>query len=498
VEANFLPVLVPQPAIIILKDGNIDPSTAPIQRDGEIYRLTDNIVGYTIAIERDNITLDGDGHALNGNENSTGVFIKNINNVTVRNMKISGFTKAIYLLTDVFMDITGNHKVYANNITENQWGIYMKHTTKNVLRSNQLNNTGSISVTYSPLVKDMPSFVNDIDTSNTVNGKPIIYWVNQHNKTVPQDAGQISLINCTNITVQNQNLTCNSCGVMLVYTNQSTITGNTITNNGNSGIQVYKSADNSITENTIANNGYGIYLWYSSNNAISGNTLTANSQNGIYLFNSSQTTINANNVTLNTQGMYVYSQSANNSIEQNTITKNSEQGVMVSWSSNNVISKNDIERNGNGIFVEESSNNKIIGNVVKENSEWGIQLEGEQTGNIIYHNYFIHNDNNGMQVSMPGLWTPESWDPANSCVWDDGEKGNYWSDYQTRYPNATEIDATGIGDTPFYINPNNIDRYPIMDTDVIPEFSSWALVLLAVTMVSGSLVGYRRKLNEKS
>ncbi len=40
--------------------------------------------------------------------------------------------------------------------------------------------------------------------------------------------------------------------------------------------------------------------------------------------------------------------------------------------------------------------------------------------------------------------------------------GNFWSDYKLRYPNATEIDNSGIGNTPYFINTVNIDHYPLL------------------------------------
>jgi hypothetical protein len=57
--------------------------------------------------------------------------------------------------------------------------------------------------------------------------------------------------------------------------------------------------------------------------------------------------------------------------------------------------------------------------------------------------------------------------PSNSngtdvVLWDSGKEGNYWSDYQTRYPDAKEKGTSGIGDTPYIIDENNTDHYPLM------------------------------------
>ena len=57
---------------------------------------------------------------------------------------------------------------------------------------------------------------------------------------------------------------------------------------------------------------------------------------------------------------------------------------------------------------------------------------------------------------------------------------NFWSDYLTRYPNATEIDSSGIGNTPYKINiyANSEvtgtlqDNYPLMKPVSIPNFGT--------------------------
>jgi len=58
-------------------------------------------------------------------------------------------------------------------------------------------------------------------------------------------------------------------------------------------------------------------------------------------------------------------------------------------------------------------------------------------------------------------------------LWDNGSVGNYWSNYTIKYPNASEVGNTGIGDTPYiierdwyttkeYPNAKNVDNYPLM------------------------------------
>jgi hypothetical protein len=56
-------------------------------------------------------------------------------------------------------------------------------------------------------------------------------------------------------------------------------------------------------------------------------------------------------------------------------------------------------------------------------------------------------------------------------VWDNGSLGNYWSDYFSKYPDASEIGDTGIGDTPYVINDNNIDYFPLMYPVGVPEIN---------------------------
>jgi parallel beta-helix repeat protein len=180
----------------------------------------------------------------------------------------------------------------------------------------------------------------------------------------------------------------------------------------------------------------------------------------------------------------------------NTITHNNPYGVWLIENANiNTVSENHIKYNTIGIFVEDSSENLIIRNIIQENSEWGIQLIAGQHDNSIYHNLFVDNGRwtDGIQVSIPGIDEDGEWKPGHVNVWDDGEKGNYWSDYLTRYPDATEFPTLGVGNIPYHINPNNIDNHPLMEPIVIPEFPSW-LFLPLFLVGTLSLVIFKKKL----
>jgi parallel beta-helix repeat protein len=101
-----------------------------------------------------------------------------------------------------------------------------------------------------------------------------------------------------------------------------------------------------------------------------------------------------------------------------------------------------------------TSDNNVVGNEIT-NNDYGVYIGSLARNNVFYHNNFV---NNTRQVMSGGL----------TNTWDDGypSGGNYWSDYAGTdllsgpYQNLTGSD--GIGDTPYSIDANNTDNYPLM------------------------------------
>ncbi|MEM2969280.1 MAG: right-handed parallel beta-helix repeat-containing protein [Candidatus Bathyarchaeia archaeon] len=486
-EANFLPVPIPSPAFIIKSDGNVEPSTAPIQRYGSTYKLTSDIVGYTVAIERDYVVFDGAGYTIMGNGDSTGIFVKNRHGVTIRNTRVVNFTYGIDVFSEYYISETSGDNILLENVVEgNIIGIRIISSYNNLLRNNSMSkNKRNLLVAG--------NYTNDIDASNTVDGKPVIYWTNQTGRTVPADAGFVALVNCKDMKVQELDLTNNGDGILLVETADSEvvknrvkecekgvyllncqrilISENTVENN-DKGISLENSQNNTIALNSISENKIGIYAMASRDNAIFDNVIARNSEDGVNFFGERNSVIRNNMVVDNTQtGINIFD-STGNSIVTNRITGTAGNGVKLWYSANgNRILQNHVAANGIGILILDSGDNLLIGNNLTENSEWGLRLEGTQNNNIIYLNNFIGSKSERRPVSIPGIWSLQETKPGGGNLWDNGTAGNYWNDYTQRYPNASEIGSTGIGDTPYYINENNIDRYPLMKPVSAREFN---------------------------
>jgi len=139
--------------------------------------------------------------------------------------------------------------------------------------------------------------------------------------------------------------------------------------------------------------------------------------------------------------------SSGNTLQGNT-ANNNRLGFMLDWSDGNILRGNTANNNTHAGFhvTFSSSNNTLTGNIAS-NNEYGICYGATDAGspnNSIYHNNFV---NNIQQINIK----------KTVNAWDDGSGGNYWSDY-------TGVDANGdgIGDTPYVINKNNMDRFPLM------------------------------------
>ena len=444
--------------IYIWADGSIDPPTASISTvDSITYTFTGNI-NDSIDIERDNIVVDGAGYTLQG-DGGVGIDLSGRSNVTIKKINIKGFWQGIHLSS-----FSSNNTIDGNNLTNNVWGICLYESSYNFITENLFINNGLfVSSSYGNVVED-----------NLVNGKPLVYLEGVSHLNV-SEAGQVILLNCEYIRVENLNLSYASVGVLLWKTKNTIISGNNITNN-QYGIWLWGfSSYNSISGNHItANYRYGMRLSQSSNNMLRNNTMANNGWNfGIvgnilsHFLNDIDVSntvdgkpiyywINEEDRTVPVDAGYVALVNCTRVTVQNLNLTNNIQGILLVSTANSTIIKNNITSNGSGISLFFSSNYNTLSRNNITNNGCGIGLV-YSSNNFVNHNNFINND---IQVLIEDSFKNK---------WDDGYSsgGNYWSDYTGvdfyigPYQNVTGSD--GIGDTPYIIDANNQDNYPLMN-----------------------------------
>ena len=201
----------------------------------------------------------------------------------------------------IWLDSSSNNTLDSNNASNNSFGIQLYSSPNNTLIGNIMS-----ANTYNFYVygDNLSQYTQDINTSNKVDEKPIYYWVNEKNQTVPSDTGFVGIVNSTNITVKDLNLTQNGQGVLLAYTENSTVENITVWNNRWEGICLSYSSNNTITNNTAWNNYRGIQLYHSSNNTITHNNVNQNTRYGIDLGSSINNTLYLNSFINNSDNVY--------------------------------------------------------------------------------------------------------------------------------------------------------------------------------------------------
>lgn len=219
--------------IYIRPDGSIDPPTAPIQRDGNVYAFTDDIYE-KIVVQTNDVVIDGKCYSLQGSGSGSGFDLSRRNNVTVRNTRITGWNYGIHLY-----NVSTESAVINNNFTNNVVrGIFLSNSSGNTISRNKVvNNLGEGLFLWRT---NTTTIIGNNVSNNGEDGISI---------------GYLSFNN----TIINNSVSHNSwAGIALGYEVpipvNNTITGNNITNNGWAGIYIDHMNGNTFYHNNILYN----------------------------------------------------------------------------------------------------------------------------------------------------------------------------------------------------------------------------------------------------
>jgi len=309
-------------------------------------------------------------------------------NIILSNNCLDNHDDGIYISSSNYNNISSNN--CSNN---NDHGIYLISSQNNMVSDNIMVNCGIYVQGYD----------NQIDTSNQVNGKPVLYYEDKSgvNLIGVKNVGQVILVNCCHSILKDLEISDTSIAIYLLYSKNIIILDNNCSNNIDYGIYVKWSSSNIIYGNNCSNNfNNGIYLHGSYNNTILDNNCP-NNGNGICLVcSSNHNNISGNCCPNNGNGICLMWASNKNNISGNNASNNHDNGIWLDCSfSNNISSNNCFNNNDDGIYFRYSKNNNILSNNCSDNNDNGIYFDYWSDDNLISKNYCSNNIDNGIYIS---------------------------------------------------------------------------------------------------
>jgi len=284
--------------------------------------------------------------------------------------------------TEYGIEMWGNgNTIFGNKISNNEQAVSIMHNwgdNPNILKENEM-----IGNRYGLAIYDGHLYTYHLyavaDTSNTVDGKPVYYLINQSNliidpSTFPE-IGYLGVANSSNIMIRDLVLSRSGQGIRIADSENVTILNVTVSNNrvGISTESIGWRVNCSILDSKIVNN-----------------------EDGLSLLCSNASTVHSNTISNNTVGMDIGGMSTRNLVTDNLISNNREYGI--------------------GIYYLSSG------------------------GNILYHNSFIDNTK---QVYKEYTISPNIWDngyPSGGNYWSDYSGVDL---YSGPYQNETGGDGIG-------------------------------------------------------
>ncbi len=189
-----------------------DPKEAGI----EIIVDNVNISGFTILNCENGINMSSNGNTI-------------IDNTITSN-----------ILYGIYVEFSDDNKIMGNTIVSNDFGIYLRASSKNHVNDNKIGNNNYTGI-----------YIESQSNSNFINNNTI---------TTNRFYG-VTLDNSANNIIRNNQISNNDAGIGLSEgSSGNVISGNTISNNTIYGFDIFQSSDNTFYQNNIVNNKVQVTL----------------------------------------------------------------------------------------------------------------------------------------------------------------------------------------------------------------------------------------------
>lgn len=321
-----------------------------------------------------------------------GIYCRSGDNNVIENNEIHDNSGSGINLQNVGGFNLTNNNLWLNNLED----ILLKETSNFKLASNTMIAGVFMDISYSDL-----SGV-DIDTTNTVDGKPIYFYFDQDNLDSGDftNAGQIYLYYCDYTTLSNLDFVNVTTGITLNHCNNNTISFIDASYNSRWGVRFYQCFNNDLSRINVFNSTSGIELENCYANDFNDNSASYNIGNGFTLTNCSTNDITGNFASYNRGNGLVASEVNNSYIYNNTANYNSGTGIAIDSVNNSIITENLAHNNlGGGFAIIVSKDCLVYENEAEKNTLLGIGLsEGLDTD--FYNNTAKETVGNGFFVAL--------------------------------------------------------------------------------------------------
>jgi parallel beta-helix repeat protein len=381
-------------------------------------------------------------------------------------------------------------------------------------------------------------FVHDIDTSNTIDGKPIYYYTDETDLLLdaPTGVGFLGVVNSTNITVRNYQLsgmgqgllvansdtvlvediglTGNYYGFTLSGTTNATVRDSVFDQSGRFGIEatdVTETTFDNVTVTNTADTGFsdrgGIWVENGLGTTVQDSTIWNNEYNGIVVYGNG-TTIIGNDVKGSPTGDGIFTFGYGSTVTHNVV--DNYQGGIDANAVDETIAFNQITSTGTGIIAD-GDNTTVHSNVLSGAVEYGIDVGPHavtvQNNSVTSSEWGVYVDNpsaeeavhvvdNTLTDNVRGIVLDSAEDVRieNNSVVRSTEWG-FFSDDDSLRANVTELDigyplaftGTDVALTPETSPPSdpdgsqNVSRFLVVQGTESDDAVSWMDVKMPYT-----------------
>lgn len=383
---------------------------------------------------------------------------------------------------------SGNNHIEGNVVLDNrEFGILLADTTGNVLRAYRMEGN-----TYNFFVDGLSrdKYLHDIDTSNTVEGKTIVYLIGERDVKIgpSENPGTVYAIECENVLVKDVCLEKNGVGAYFLESSRIHADNVTCRKNG-AGITIGEGCDSIDISRTscVDNDGFGIIVSNGNNVTVKDSEASFNTIRGMLFLDCSRVTVTNTSASQNEGpgvlqgtgidiegGQYI-------SLVTTRTSQNRHHGIWFNGAEGIVIK--------NGVS-EENEELGIVGINSRDVSVWGMRISGNGEAGmglldiqdcLIADNFF--NNNRNIDIADPGAmnttWnTPKT--RGTNIAGGPFLGGNYWATPDgAGWSQITPDRGDGFCNAPFVIDDNNTDYLPLHIRNEPPFYADFTATPLS-------------------